>query len=262
MLKIYKINKYKKGFTLVELLVVVGIIIILSSITLLSLGEAREKARLARSQQLSANIRHSLGAYSAGEWGFEEQTGATAYDQSGNRNNGIIHDNEGADWVDGIMSGTSALRFDGVDDYVEIPASASLHIRRNLVWELWFKADQVTGASRTLIDQESNLNFLQLNNGKIWFNLVGTGGAPIATSPTTRLESDASIVPGRWCHLVAAYDGVKMYLYIDGVLDNETATTGADVGPNCDTVVTSIGGSLAPFFDGVIDQVAFYEGSL
>lgn len=49
----------KKGFTLIELLVVIAIISLLSSIVLASLGEARDKAKIARTQQELLNIRNA-----------------------------------------------------------------------------------------------------------------------------------------------------------------------------------------------------------
>ncbi|MBU2565500.1 MAG: hypothetical protein KJ655_04525, partial [Candidatus Thermoplasmatota archaeon] len=53
-------------------------------------------------------------------WYFDENNGTTAYDSSGNNNNGTIH---GATWTTGVNG--SALSFDGVDDYVNIPDSSS-----------------------------------------------------------------------------------------------------------------------------------------
>ncbi|MBA3043924.1 hypothetical protein FP804_02165, partial [archaeon] len=47
-------------------------------------------------------------------WYFDENNGTTAYDSSGNGNDGTIY---GATWTDGING--SALSFDEVDDYVD-----------------------------------------------------------------------------------------------------------------------------------------------
>ena len=52
-----------------------------------------------------------------GAWKFNEGGGTTAYDSSGNDNDGTIY---GASWVDGKVG--KALSFDGDNDYVEIPS--------------------------------------------------------------------------------------------------------------------------------------------
>ena len=49
-----------RGFTLIELLVVIAIISLLSSIILASLGQAREKAKIAKVQQELAQIRTAM----------------------------------------------------------------------------------------------------------------------------------------------------------------------------------------------------------
>lgn len=48
--------KFNKGFTLIEILIVVGIIGILSSVVFSSLGNARAKARTASAQQTMGSI--------------------------------------------------------------------------------------------------------------------------------------------------------------------------------------------------------------
>ena len=47
-------------------------------------------------------------------WSFDEGEGTTAYDSSGNGNDGTLQN--GPQWVDGIRG--SALQFDGENDYV------------------------------------------------------------------------------------------------------------------------------------------------
>ena len=56
-----------------------------------------------------------------GYWGFNEGNGDIVHDASGNGHHGYIN---GAQWVDGIFG--NGLRFDGINDYIEIPADKDL----------------------------------------------------------------------------------------------------------------------------------------
>ncbi len=64
MVNIY--NKTKKGgFTLMELIVVIAIIALLSVIVLVSLGDAKDKARNSQAQQESRSLQNALELYRA-----------------------------------------------------------------------------------------------------------------------------------------------------------------------------------------------------
>ncbi|UCF49072.1 MAG: type IV pilin [Thermoplasmatales archaeon] len=69
-----------------------------------------------------------------GMWHFAEGSGTTAYDTSGLDNHGTIF---GADWVAGVN--TTALSFDGIDDYLRVYDSNSLDITEYLTLEAWIK---------------------------------------------------------------------------------------------------------------------------
>jgi hypothetical protein len=72
-----------------------------------------------------------------GIWHFDEGSGATAYDSSGNGNHGIVHD---PNWTTNAVNNTG-LSFDGVNDYVEVPASFSLDISDAITVETWMKSN-------------------------------------------------------------------------------------------------------------------------
>ncbi len=55
----------KKGFTLIELMIVISIIGLLSSIVLASLATAKEKARVAQVQQETLQLQNALELYKA-----------------------------------------------------------------------------------------------------------------------------------------------------------------------------------------------------
>jgi hypothetical protein len=73
-----------------------------------------------------------------GYWSFDEGNGATAFDSSGNHNDGTVY---GANWTDGKFG--KALSFDGIDDYVLIPGSASLRFSDAVTIAAWVKLEQV-----------------------------------------------------------------------------------------------------------------------
>jgi len=63
---------------------------------------------------------------------FEERSGNKVYDLSGNNNDGTIY---GAQWANGKIG--YGLKFDGVDDYIEIPHSSSLDLTDELTLMAW-----------------------------------------------------------------------------------------------------------------------------
>ncbi|MCK4624993.1 MAG: hypothetical protein KAV00_06770, partial [Phycisphaerae bacterium] len=90
-------------------------------------------------------------------WKFDEAKGDRLLDTSGNGNHGTIH---GATWTKGRVGG--GLRFDGVDDYVEVPKSASLNSANEEVTLMcWIKtplAGRYSILERWLYDHEDGAN--------------------------------------------------------------------------------------------------------
>ena len=71
-----------------------------------------------------------------GWWKFDDGTGTTAVDSSGNGNDATVYGN--AQWIDGWLDG--ALQFDGVDDYIEVPDNDTLDVGKgDISFMLWIK---------------------------------------------------------------------------------------------------------------------------
>ena len=83
-------RSYKSAFTLIELMVVISIISLLSSVVLSSLNSARDKARIAAGIQFEANLYHTIGNNLVAKYDFEEGTGSIINDSSGNNITGTL----------------------------------------------------------------------------------------------------------------------------------------------------------------------------
>ena len=69
-----------------------------------------------------------------GYWKFDEGNGSVAGDSSGLGNDGTIY---GASWVSSSPDGSTALSFDGIDDYVKVPDDFSLDLTGDMTIEAW-----------------------------------------------------------------------------------------------------------------------------
>jgi flagellin-like protein len=91
-----------------------------------------------------------------GRWHFNESTGTIAYDSSGRGNDGTLKPDavNRPQWVTGINE--SALSFDGIDDYVEVPGDTTLDLTDAISIEAWIKplenSEGFVGDIKSVID--------------------------------------------------------------------------------------------------------------
>lgn len=198
-----------------------------------------------------------------GYWPFNEGSGATAYDATGNNNNGTI---TGATWSSGKFG--NALSFDGVDDFVVIPDAATFRGNQNLTISLWVKP--TSGASQQkFITKSWDGNFkdweLSINptNRLVWESEI-SGSGYSETSPT-----DSLLVP-QWSHVAAVLNktGDSLTLYVNGVQVVQDTTFGANSdGTHASTInvgrryYSGVGTNTA-YFPGEVDDIRIYNRAL
>jgi hypothetical protein len=88
----------------------------------------------------------------AGLWHFDEGTGTTAIDSSGNGNNATIH---GATWVNGKYG--DALSFNGVNNYVVTP---NITLGTSLTLSAWVNVTSFNPSQAATIVGQDNPNYL------------------------------------------------------------------------------------------------------
>lgn len=178
---------------------------------------------------------------------FEEGFGTTAGDSSDNDNSGTI---SGATWTTGRDGSGSALQFDGVDDYVQIPGvgetppTAVSSLSYGTI-SVWFKFDEeagetgyylpifyigpsaeVTGTNSGVIIEIGHLGVEEAasNNQKIFYTV--TIGDSFA-EPIFCFDSNRNLDTGEWYHFVVTISESED-IGNHGYLNKEEMTVSAD----------------------------------
>jgi hypothetical protein len=115
-----------------------------------------------------------------------------------------------------------SLRFDGVDDYVDLGTDLSVWGQAKGTVSVWFKPEQVGGSQDILhIDQSSYTDYWVLRQ-----NSDGTMrvSAEDGNSSTGAIESTTAVEVGKWYHIAVTCAGTgsnEVKLYLNGVEEAE-----------------------------------------
>ena len=213
---------------------------------------------------VNANGESPLSAYAGatplpattGNWHFNDGSGTTATDSSGNGYNGTLSGNGGATWVTGFSG--DGIQFNGTSNWVTFGTGPSVSGTNNFTVAAWIKTTAT--AQGVIIQQRDPGGFngeyqLSVNaNGTVAFYLYGSGTYEFNFATT------ATVNDGNWHHIVAVRSGLTGSIYIDGSLS--TSATGTTLSSMANTISTAVGRDIRNLnlnFNGVIDEVQEYS---
>lgn len=148
-----------------------------------------------------------------------------------------------------------ALRFDGVDDLIEVPDPGSnwvYDITGSITLETWIKRDSDQTGQQVFIGKGSAY-FLGCRSGRIFAQIPNAFDFAGATA----------VGAGAWVHVAVTYDVTAKVakIYLNGEVDG-TITTGGQSVPVSNNQIY-IGGLLGQqYFDGYVDEVSIYNTAL
>ena len=202
------------------------------------------------------------------EWKFDEKTGTTANDTSGNGNTGTLTNMEAEDWKSSAECKYGAcLEFDGSNEYIT-NSTITLSNTDKATVELWFNPSSVAADDiKILFENSTNFNNsttgIILSYNEIGQTIIGGHKGNIGYS---LWQSSITPIANKWYHITLVVDKSlttkESKLYINGMLNGDTYSTydqnnTNNFGDN-PTFVGSRGGS-SYFADTKIDHVHIYD---
>lgn len=253
-----------KGFTLIEIIVVISIISFLSSIVYSAANRAREKGRLEAGKYFDAQVMHVAGDQVLLNWDFDDcgNSGATtAKDKSAFSNDGTLTNGPVWNSSDTPSGAGCSVAFDGVNDY--IISSKNLGISGDATFTMcaWIKG---TGATWSTVSNDypsfMGNNTTGISNQGLSFTV--NGGRPAVDFWANRFRATNALTLGKWYYVCGVKSpgliSTMTKLYIDGA-QVSGAVEGTDGSPNI-ADAPAVAGRLdgTRWFTGLIDEPRFY----
>ena len=204
----------------------------------------------------SAEVSAKPGEFIA-YWKFDETSGTTAADSSGNGNNAILQ--SGATWTTGKSNNAVSLNGTG---YVLFPAgfistlddfsiSTWVYVNANGTWARVFDFGTGTGTYMFLTPASGG------STVRYAITISGNGAEQ-------RINSGAVLSPGAWHHLAVTLLGTTGTLYIDGVPAGSNTSMTLKPSRLGNTAQNYIGRSQwpDPYLNGLVDDFRIYRRAL
>ena len=179
-------------------------------------------------------------------------------------NNGTLVN--GATFAPGEVG--QAFSFDGMSSYIRVADNPELHFTNSLTIEAWIYPTSL-GAHHNIV---SKWDYAIFNAQKSYTTEVGPDGSVVLAicndgdcSQYATVGSTNSIPVNQWTHFAATYDGSRLWMYVNGVCENQTPCNYSIFPGTGDLLIGAAstgGGQVVSPFAGLIDEPSVYSRAL
>jgi len=156
-------------------------------------------------------------------WKFDEASGLTALDSSGNANLGVLL--KGPMRTSGVVG--RSLRFDGSDDHVNATNPTSLNVTGAFTVACWIKPENASDSRYIVIKGDSSdkkyAYGIRTSSGKIQYRWVSPSGSESVFQTANKVISN-----GVWTHIAVAHTpGSAPKIFINGIVVPGSQSSGS-----------------------------------
>ncbi|MDF7798608.1 PKD domain-containing protein [Pontiellaceae bacterium B1224] len=203
-----------------------------------------------------------------GHWTFDETSGTTAFDSSGNGYNGTAVNPV---WTSGVDGG-GALDMNGTDCQVSGFGDVLSTVSDELTISFWCAGDlsnpQNMNGFSGYAGSTRMLNVHLPNGTTVYFDAAYSEGTTGVRDRISKYvgSADASVLRGPWNYWTFTKNAASGYMaiYLNGALWHDSSATGpfnGSMGGITDFIIGSDGGSSA-FYKGLMDDFRVYDNEL
>ena len=196
-----------------------------------------------------------------GWWKLDETGGRDVADASGNANIGKVLNGQPRWQPSGGKIG-GALRFGGNGDWVHVANESKFDCVAEVTVAAWIKVNRFDKEYQAIVTKGDSAWRIQRNQNTDTLEFACSGLAIPGGDQWGGLYGNSNVNDGKWHHVAGVYDGQRMYLYVDGVVDSSQPASGP-IGTNNQPVYIGENAEMnGRFWNGLIDDVRVYNAAL
>jgi chitodextrinase/glucose/arabinose dehydrogenase len=204
-----------------------------------------------------------LAADPLAAYAFNETSGTTTADATGHGLTGTLTSGP----VFAAGKNGNGIRFDGVNDYVNLGNPTALRLTGSMTISAWINSSAFPSDDAAIVSKRSGSGFqldttVDTGTRTIGFKLTGSGGEQMFRYGATTLQ------PNTWYYVTGVYDATArtLHVYLNGQLDDGVLQGTVVAAQQNSTANVNIGrrpGSPNVYnFNGTIDDVRIYSRAL